>query len=178
MLRVVGQHTEYRGQVSGDLNELVGVIVQGPDRGAGGLYPGADECAQLVPLLGQGLHGAHRLMQGIDEIRCGLRESVRGLHQRRDRRGALVGRDDGVELIQHAVQLCGAGEQFGAPMIGGGPDRRQNPHGVVLAAAAGRGQDLAQLVDGGLEQHGRQSGVLGDMPALANGRSGSVVDEL
>ncbi|SKV85252.1 Uncharacterised protein [Mycobacteroides abscessus subsp. massiliense] len=63
-------------------------------------------------------------------------------------------------------------------MIGRRTNRGQNAQGLILAAAASGGQDLTQLVDGGLKQHGRQPGVLGDMPALTDGSAGSMVDEL
>ena len=110
MLGVVGQHPQHRRQIGGDLDDLVGVVLQRIHRGAGGVHPGADECTQLFALLGESLHGFHRLMQGIHQIRRGRRQPVGSLHQCRYRRRPLVGRDNSVELIQYAVELRCTGE--------------------------------------------------------------------
>ena len=63
-------------------------------------------------------------------------------------------------------------------MIGGGAECGKDPHRLVFPAAPGRCEQVAQLTDGGLEQHGRQPVVFGDVLACADSRSGTVAHQL
>ena len=67
---------------------------------------------------------------------------------------------------------------FSAAVLGSRIDGGQHPHRLVLATSPGGGEDVAQLADGRLEQHGRQFDVFMDVSAGADRGSGPAVDQL
>ncbi len=58
-------------------------------------------------------------------------------------------------------------------MIGGGRQRRQDAHRPIVATATRGGQQIAQLADRGLKEHGRQVLVFLNVRTRPDGRSGS-----
>lgn len=107
-----------------------------------------------------------------------LLEPLGGIEQSLHRGRPGVGHHDVIELGNQAIQLRAAGKQLDAAVVGRGADGRQDADGVVVSSAARCDQYVAQLAHRGLEQHGRQLGVLGDMRAGTNRSARTAIHQL
>ena len=140
--------------------------------GADRVIGAGEQRSQLSARLGEGPHRFDGLVQRVEKIGRRCLQPPGRVDQRGYRRGAGIGADDRIELIEKVIQLRRAVQQGDAAVVGGGRERGQDSHRFVFSAAPGRGEQVAQLADGGLEQHGRQPGVLGDVRARADGARG------
>ena len=119
--------------------------------------------------LGEGPHRFDGLVQRVDKVGRGRLQAPGSRRSSADnRRGTGIGADDRIELIKKAIQLRPAIQQGHATMVGGGGERGHDSYRFVFSAPPGRAEQVAQLADGGLKQHGRQPGVFGDVRACAD----------
>ncbi|CAG6933557.1 hypothetical protein PICSAR132_03753 [Mycobacterium avium subsp. paratuberculosis] len=178
VVRLLRQHTEHRCEICGDPDQLVDVVVEGLTRRPHRVVGARQQRRQLAACLGEGLHRLDGLVQRVQQIRRRLRQAPRRIQQGRHRGRAGVGADNRIELIEKAIQLRPGVEQADPPMIGSRPQGGQNSHRPVIAAAPRGGEQIAQLADRRLEQHGGQPLVLRNMGAVADFRAGPVTHQL
>ncbi|GLE52356.1 hypothetical protein ATCCBAA256_19250 [Mycobacterium montefiorense] len=135
------------------------------------VFGAGEQRGQLPARLGEGLHRLDGLVQGVEQVGSRLRKAVRRIDERGHGRGAGVSTDNRIELIEKAIQLPPGIQQGAAAVVGGGTQRGEDPHGSIVAASSGGRQQVAQLADGRLEQHGRKPGVFRNVGARPDRRA-------
>src|SRR6202011_6244285 len=94
---IIGKYTDDRCQLGGDVDQPVGLVVEGVAERSDGSRSGGQEIAQRGALFGQRAHRLHGGVQRVEKLRGRVAQSGGGRGERRNRRRARVTGDDGVE---------------------------------------------------------------------------------
>ena len=177
---MVGDHAQRRRQLGADSDHPVGLVVEGIAQRPGRPKSTGQKISKLPTLFDDSSHRPDRAVERVEELRGGSAQAVGGGGQRREGgRAGFVGADHCIQLRQNLIQLVTAVGQLLTSATRRLTQGSQQPEAVRVGFDSHDVNQLAELGQDVLEQHGRQGFVLlHHSPGAQRSRTPPVVDQL